>query len=159
MRLASHPPTVPFCGQAWLIALFLAAAALSPALTPTPARADPPGVALMGYDAVAYFQQHQALPGAGNIALRWRGMIWHFATPENRAAFEANPRAFVPQFGGLCPEALVRGERVPGDPRHWTIHDGKLYFAGSADALERLNSRPDGVVPEAAQAFRRMQRP
>ena len=159
MRPASHPHAAPVCAPAWLIALILAAVAMSSALTPAPARADPPGVALMGFDAVAYFQQHEARPGAGNIALRWRGLIWHFATPENRAAFEANPRAFVPQFGGLCPEALARGERVAGDPRHWTILDGKLYLAGTADALQRLTARPEGVVPEAAQAFRRMQRP
>ena len=133
---------------AWVAALMLAV---------VPARADSPGVALMGYDAVAYFQQHEARPGAGNIALRWRGLIWHFATAENRAAFEANPRAFVPQFGGLCPEALTRGEALPGDPRHWVIHDGKLYFTRSADVLARFGAQADGIVPGAVQAWRQMQ--
>jgi len=114
------------------------------------------GVALMGYDSVAYFHQNEALPGAGNIALRWRGLVWHFASPENRAAFEANPRAFVPQFGGLCPEALMRGEAVQGDPRHWTIRDGKLYFSQSAEALRRFTAEADRILPEAAGAFRRM---
>lgn len=134
-----------------LIALFGAAKAQADGVRST-------GVALMGYDSVAYFHQNEARPGAGNIALRWRGLVWHFASPENRAAFEANPRAFVPQFGGLCPEALTRGETVPGDPRHWTIRDGKLYFAQSADALHRLNSDAERILPEAAGTFRRMQR-
>lgn len=120
------------------------------------ARADPGGVALMGYDAVAYFRHSEALPGAGNIALRWRGLVWHFASVENRAAFEADPRAYAPQFGGLCPIALTRGEVMPGDPRHWTIRDGKLYLSASPEGLARLQGDP-GILNGAAQQFRALQ--
>lgn len=120
-------------------------------------RADPGGVALMGYDAVGYFRHSEALPGAGNIALRWRGLIWHFATVENRAAFEADPRAYAPQFGGLCPIALMRGEVMAGDPRHWTIRDGKLYLSSSPEGLARLHSDKGEIVGTAAQHFRKIQ--
>jgi hypothetical protein len=131
-------------------------AALLPA-APAALRADPDGVALMGYDAVAYFRDAEARPGAGHIALRWRGLIWHFTTVENRAAFEADPRAYAPQFGGLCPLALQRGEIMPGDPRNWTIRDGKLYLSSSPEGLERLRAEMPTVLPVATQAFRALQ--
>lgn len=116
--------------------------------------ADPDGVALMGYDAVAYFRDQAAQPGAGHIALRWRGLLWHFASIENRAAFEADPRAFAPQFGGNCPVALMRGEIVPGDPRNWMIREGKLYLSSSAEGLARLQQDAGAILPDAARQFR-----
>jgi hypothetical protein len=131
----------------------LAAAAVVLAAMPG-ARADPDGVAMMGYDAVAYFHQAKAVPGAGNISLRWRGLLWHFASVENRAAFEADPRAYAPQFGGLCPLALRRGDIVAGDPRNWIIHAGKLYLSSSPEGLERLRHNGGAIIPEAATEFR-----
>jgi hypothetical protein len=139
-----------------LLLIGAAAAVLMP-FGPAPLRADPDGVALMGYDAVAYFRDDRAEPGAGHIALRWRGLIWHFATVENRAAFEADPRAYAPQFGGLCPLALQRGEIMAGDPRNWTIRDGKLYLSSSPEGLERLRAELPTVLPLAAQHFRALQ--
>jgi hypothetical protein len=140
--------------------LLIAALALAvPAgLRGTPASADPASVALMGYDAVSYFDKGEAQPGAGHIALRWRGLVWHFTTVENRAAFEANPRAYVPQFGGLCPIALARGEVIAGDPRNWTIREGKLYLSSSAEGLDQLRSNMSSVLADAAQEFRSLQR-
>ncbi len=147
---------MPIARRSLLLATL--ALGLDSALRAPAALADPGGVALMGYDAVAYFKAGEAMPGAGHIALRWRGLLWHFASVENRAAFEANPRAYAPQFGGLCPIALSRGEVVLGDPRNWTIRDGKLFFSASPEGIEELRGNMNSFVSRAAEEFHSLQR-
>ncbi|MCE8529234.1 YHS domain protein [Ruegeria pomeroyi] len=91
------------------------------------------GAAIRGYDTVAYFTEGAPVPGAPTIAVMWKGAVWHFASQENRAAFEANPRAFAPQFGGYCAYAVSRGYTSDTDPTAWQIVDGELYLIHSAE--------------------------
>jgi len=100
--------------------------------------ADPPtpvyavdGVALRGIDPVAYFTEGRPIAGNSRHALMWRGVIWHFATPENLQRFEMNPRAYAPQYGGYCAGAAAAGELAPSDPASFVIHDGRLFLLGS----------------------------
>ena len=58
------------------------------------------GVAIGGYDTVAYFAENQAAKGLAQFAHRWKDAVWHFASPENRDRFAANPERYAPQFGG-----------------------------------------------------------
>lgn len=109
------------------------------------------GVAVAGFDPVAYFEAGQALAGRPEIALRWRGVRWHFASPAHLAAFEANPHAFAPQFGGYCAVSIARGRPVPADPRNWVIVEGQLYLAEGPGQLALLLADPNAVL-QAAQA-------
>lgn len=93
----------------------------------TPVRAMD-GVAVGGYDAVAYFTEGRAVPGESAIALKWRGRMWRFANAANRSTFEMNPHAYAPQFGGFCTLALSEGRIEPGTPTEFVIHDGRLYL-------------------------------
>ncbi len=86
------------------------------------------GVAVGGYDAVAYFTEGRAVPGERSIALKWRGRMWRFASAANRSTFEMNPHAYAPQFGGFCTLALSEGRIEPGTPTEFVIHDGRLYL-------------------------------
>ncbi|SEG12130.1 hypothetical protein SAMN05421751_11185 [Jhaorihella thermophila] len=96
--------------------------------------ADPPvvsaegGVAIRGYDTVAYFRQGQAVRGRPDIAVQWKGAVWRFASEDNRETFESNPRAYAPRFGGYCAYAVSRGHLAAGDPRAWRIVGGHLYL-------------------------------
>jgi len=85
-------------------------------------------LAIDGHDAVAYFKTGQPVKGAPEHAVTWNGASWRFATAENKAAFEANPQAFAPQYGGYCAWAVSEGYTAKGDPKHWRIVDGKLYL-------------------------------
>lgn len=85
-------------------------------------------LALDGYDPVAYFKTGKPTKGQAQHAASWNGAAWHFASAENRAAFEASPQAFAPQFGGYCAWAVSEGYTAKGDPNHWRIVDGKLYL-------------------------------
>lgn len=85
------------------------------------------GVALRGYDPVAYFDAGKAVKGAMEHTHEWRGAKWRFATPENLAKFRENPERFAPQFGGYCAYAVSENYTADGDPLLWTVHNGKLY--------------------------------
>jgi hypothetical protein len=66
--------------------------------------------------------------------------VWRFASPANLAAFEANPTAYAPQFGGYCALGVSEGVAVGGDPHNFAILDGRLYLASTPEGLARLVS-------------------
>src|SRR5262245_55488759 len=82
--------------------------------------------AVGGYDPVAYFRDGKAVTGRKDVTWSWRGATWRFATAENRTAFQQDPEAFAPQFGGYCAWAVAEGYTAKGDPKHWKIVGGKL---------------------------------
>lgn len=107
-------------------------------LDPVKAQAESPiysvreGVALGGYDVVAFFDQRRAVAGDADHSLMWKGVVWHFASAQNQARFEANPRAYAPVFGGYCAYAMSRGYLAPGDPQLWVIEEGQLYLLNNS---------------------------
>ncbi len=88
---------------------------------------------MSGYDAVSYFNDGKPLVGLPEYSVVWKGAEWHFATAENRDAFEMNPRAYAPQFGGYCAYAMAQGELVSTDPTLWQVVDGRLYLTHSPE--------------------------
>ena len=86
-------------------------------------------VAIEGYDPVAYFTEGTAHQGSPDITTEWEGVIWHFASSQNRDLFVGNPAAYAPQFGGLCTEGVAFGEiSVNLSPESFSVVDGKLYM-------------------------------
>lgn len=95
------------------------------------------GVAIGGYDPVAYFTEGHPVPGSAGFTLRWNRATWRFASAASRARFEASPEAYAPAFGGYCAWAISQNYIAPGDPRVWRIVEGRLYlnFNRRAQAL------------------------
>ncbi len=89
------------------------------------------GVALKGYDPVAYFEQGRPVKGSLKSPHEWMGATWWFASAENRALFSKDPQKFAPQFGGYCAYAVSEGYTANIDPEAWEIVDGKLYLNNS----------------------------
>jgi len=89
---------------------------------------DTSGVALRGFDAVAYFAVDNAVKGDGKYQYVWNGVKWLFSSEENMKKFQANPEEYAPQFGGYCSYAVSEGYTADGDPEAWKIVDGKLYL-------------------------------
>jgi YHS domain-containing protein len=85
------------------------------------------GVALGGYDPVAYFDG-KPLPGSANHQHESLGVTWRFASAANRARFVADPDRFTPEYGGYCALGMAHGGAVPTDPLAYTVHQGKLYL-------------------------------
>ena len=86
------------------------------------------GVAINGYDPVAYFRAAAPVRGDAAHAVSWKGATWHFASAGNREAFVRAPAGFAPQYGGYCAYALSRNAIARTAPDAWTVHAGKLYL-------------------------------
>ena len=87
------------------------------------------GVAIGGYDTVAYFLDNRAVKGSEKYSYNWLGTPWYFASEEHRELFKKNPAKYAPQYGGYC-AAEVAGSgsvTVNIDPEAFTIVNGKLY--------------------------------
>ncbi|AYL98827.1 YHS domain-containing (seleno)protein [Mucilaginibacter celer] len=90
---------------------------------------DKSGLAIEGYDPVAYFTQQKAVEGKKDITLTNEGVTYHFATTQDRDLFKANPSKYEPQYGGWCAYAMgATGEKVEIDPATFKLLDGKLYL-------------------------------
>lgn len=86
------------------------------------------GVALRGYDAVAYFKDSKPVKGSAQFEHEWMGAKWRFSSKENRDAFAASPGKYAPQFGGYCAWAVGHNYTADADPEAWRIVEGKLYL-------------------------------
>ena len=58
------------------------------------------GIAIKGYDPVAYHTEDRAVKGNKNFSYKWNDAEWYFASGENRDLFAANPERYAPQYGG-----------------------------------------------------------
>lgn len=87
-----------------------------------------PGIAVSGYDAVAYFTQSKPVEGNAKFSLRYKNVEWRFSSMANRDAFAAAPEKYAPQYGGHCAWAVAGGYTAKGDPLAWKIRDGRLYL-------------------------------
>ncbi len=87
------------------------------------------GLAIKGYDPVAYFASGKAVDGKKDITTDYEGVTYRFATVDNRDVFKANPGKYEPQYGGWCAYAMgANGQKVEVDPETFKIIDGKLYL-------------------------------
>lgn len=91
------------------------------------------GVALSGYDAVAYHTEGAAIAGQATITGQWMDATWQFSSETNRDLFLANPERYAPQYGGHCAQAVSAGVTALVDPTVWHIEDGRLFLFFDTD--------------------------
>ena len=90
---------------------------------------DKAGVAIQGYDPVAYFAQGKAVKGNKSFAVIAEGAIYYFSTAANKELFRANYTKYEPKYGGWCAYAMGNsGEKVEIDPETFKILNGELYL-------------------------------
>lgn len=58
------------------------------------------GVAIDGYDVVAYFTLGKPTEGDSDFSHEWKGASWRFANAEHLEMFKADPEKYAPQYGG-----------------------------------------------------------
>ena len=105
------------------------------------------GLALQGYDPVAYIQDGKATPGDSQFSTDWGDATWQFASADNRALFDLDPEAYAPQFGGFCSFAASKGFTADISPDAWHVVDGKLYvFADQDVQAEWVAGIGDGTL-------------
>jgi hypothetical protein len=88
----------------------------------------PKGIALDGYDAVAFFKQGKPVKGSSAYALQWNNTQWLFADKADLETFKTAPEKYAPQYGGYCAYGAARGNKAPTEIDTWSIVKGKLYL-------------------------------
>jgi YHS domain-containing protein len=91
------------------------------------------GVAIGGFDPVAYHTVGAPTPGSADFTAVYQGATWQFASAENRDLFVATPAQYAPAYGGWCSAGASKGKKVPTRADLWAIVDGQLYL-NSSDA-------------------------
>jgi YHS domain-containing protein len=93
-------------------------------------------VMLKGADVVAYFTQGRYVQGTPQFRSVHEGVVFRFASAEHKAAFDAAPQKYLPQYGGFCTNGIVYAIPWGGDADTWRMIDGKLYIFGGRGSQE-----------------------
>jgi len=107
------------------------------------------GLAIEGFDPVAYFTDAQATQGVVDFEAAERGAVWRFRNEGNRASFVAHPEIYGPQFGGYDPVDLVRGVTYAGNPRFWVVSGQRLYLFGAEENRDAFAADPAHFLKDA----------
>jgi hypothetical protein len=107
------------------------------------------GLAISGFDPVAYFIDGASRLGNEAYEHAFAGAVWRFCNEGNRAAFIADPQIYVPAYGGYDPVGVARGVAVPSDPRLWRIAHERLYFFYTPQARDAFASDSDEIAAAA----------
>jgi YHS domain-containing protein len=111
------------------------------------------GLAISGFDPVAYFTSNKAVVGRPDLELTQNGAVWRFSNEGNRAAFEQHPEVYTPQFGGYDPVAVEREASVPGHPQIWAVVGERLYFFYNEKARAAFLENPSRTVESATRKW------
>lgn len=143
----------PLAAFGLALVLALGAGAAAPAAN-SPLVVNPEtGLALSGYDPVAYFTRQMPTFGRPDIELSFKGAVWRFQNSGNRAAFVAHPEVYMPRFGGYDPVAISRGISVPGHPLFWALIGERLYLFYSSDARADFLADPGRIIAVAERKW------
>lgn len=110
---------------------------------------DREGVILMGYDPVAYFTDHKPVKGSHEHMSVYNGAIYHFASAEHKAMFDATPAMYEPQFGGWCAYAASINKISPIGPEWFEVVDGRLLLQHNQKAWDLWHKDPANSLVKA----------
>jgi YHS domain-containing protein len=109
------------------------------------------GVAIMGYDPVAYFTDNRAVKGSEEYSYDWLGTPWHFASRKHMEMFQSEPVQYAPQYGGYCAAEVAGSSSVTVNinPESFKIIDGKLYLIYDTPHTDEFAAHASDLVPKA----------
>lgn len=129
------------------LALALSAAALADGRVGPVAHSG--GVALGGYDVVAYHRAREARRGILIHEAEFGGYLWHFESDINLGRFIDDPLRYIPAYGGHSAEAVAEGYLVEGDPEVWSIKGGRLFLFFSQPLLRKWLEDAGALIRQA----------
>ncbi len=149
-HLTSRPAYFVYGAIVVVAAVIVGAVVVSPLLSAKQQFAtynvDGENVAIHGYDTVAYFTEGKPMQGKDEFEEVWEDARWQFSSATNRELFKANPERYAPQFGGYCAGGLAVGEYADGDPKLFTIVDGKLYLIKNKKYQMAWRKAPEAAI-------------
>jgi YHS domain-containing protein len=111
------------------------------------------GLAIDGYDPVAYFTDARPAVGRAEWEFHYAGVTWRFRNEGNRAAFMADPEVYLPSFGGHDPVAVARGAATPGHPHFWMIAANRLHLFFNGEARAAFAENPARTLAAAERRW------
>jgi hypothetical protein len=111
------------------------------------------GLAISGFDPVAYFTDGAPKVGRPDMELSQGGAVWRFRNEGNRAAFAGHPEVYMPRFGGYDPVAIARGTSVPGHPMVWAVIGERLYLFYSDTTRAAFIADPGRIIEAATRKW------
>jgi len=109
------------------------------------------GVAIQGYDPVAFFTDNRPVKGNPQFQSEYHGAKYYFASSEHKAAFDQEPAKYEPQFGGYCAYGASRGNKAPVKIEAWQIVNGRLLMQYDLDIKGKFNQDQQGNLRKADQ--------
>jgi YHS domain-containing protein len=121
----------------------------SPAQTKTLLNLDKSGVAIQGYDPVAFFKDNQPVMGKASITSMYDGATYQFASESHKKLFDQDPAKYEPSFGGYCAYGVCRNKLVEIDVEAFQIVNGKLLLQYSKGVRDTFNKDQQGNLAKA----------
>jgi YHS domain-containing protein len=119
------------------------------AQTKTLLNLDDSGVALQGYDPVAFFTDHKPVKGDPRYLCKRDGAIYYFASKDHKEIFVKDPAKYEPVFGGYCAYGVSRDKLVEIDVNAFQIVDGQLLLQYSSSVKDKFNADTKGNLAKA----------
>jgi hypothetical protein len=107
------------------------------------------GLAIAGYDPVAFYTDGKPILGDPDLEYSYGGAVWRFANIGNREAFAARPDVYMPQFGGYDPLGVAHGVALAGSPLLWVIAGGRLFLFYDNKRLESFTADSERITGAA----------
>jgi YHS domain-containing protein len=114
------------------------------------------GVAVKGYDVVAYFIEKRPMKGNPKYSYQYNRATYDFVSIEHLDLFAKNPEIYLPQYGGYCAVGTSMGHKADIDPESWTVIDGKLYLNSSKGAQKLFDKDPQSAINKADQNWAKL---
>jgi YHS domain-containing protein len=121
------------------------------AQTKTLLNLDKSGVAIQGYDPVAFFTDHRPAKGKPAFASKYNGATYQFVSQADKDLFDKEPAKYEPVFGGYCAYGVSRDKLAPIDVDAFQIVDGKLLLQYSKSIRDNFNQDQKGNLAKANQ--------
>jgi len=107
--------------------------------------------ALDGFDPVEYFVSGKAVRGNEHVRTEWGGAKWSFTSEGNRQKFLADPKRYVPAYGGYCAYAMANNYTANGDPEAFTVVGDRLFLNFDMDTRSTWLAERDVLITASDQ--------
>jgi YHS domain-containing protein len=110
---------------------------------------DRQGIAIQGYDPVAFFTQNRPVKGRPEFESKYNGARYLFASADDKSTFDANPAKYEPQFGGFCAYAASQNHTAPVKIEAFQIVNGRLLMQYDLGVRKEFNKDTQGNLQKA----------
>ena len=111
------------------------------------------GIALSGYDPVAFFTEGKPVPGKPEIKSVNKGAVYLFSSPANKIKFDKAPDNYLPQNGGFCTVSASMGKIAKIEIDTWSVVGNKLYLQKNQSAKRMWDKDPPNFISKSSEKW------